>query len=318
MIFLIVRRSESERGENVYSDPEGQEGLRGFRWMNGTRPFTCVFMLSKARIRELQRYHRKKHRIADGRLLVEGWRSLEAVAGAGVVIDSLFLAEEVDEKGLPAGLIAELSSRSKRTERVTPTQMKSLSSSVTPPDLAALIAWRPLEIDALIDAIPADPGNADDRMGGVRLLVVADGVSDPGNMGTIIRTADWFGAGGVFCGPGSVELTNPKVVQATMGSLFQLPVSAGDSTAAFLGRVRELGYSVVSLELDGATDIREVAWPEKLVVVVGNEARGVSDDTRALADQRVMIPRFGRAESLNAAAALAAALGVGCLQSSGD
>lgn len=286
--------------------------------MNGARPFTCVFMLSKARIRDLQRYQRKKHRIADGRLLVEGWRSLEAVAGAGVGIDSLFLAEEIDEKELPAGLIAELSSRSRRTERVTPTQMKSLSSSVTPPDLAALITWRPLGTDALIDAISADPGNADNRMGGFRLLVVTDGVSDPGNLGTIIRTADWFGARGVFCGPGSVELTNPKVVQATMGSLFQLPVSVGDSTAVFLGRVRELGYSVVSLELDGATDIREVAWPDKLVVVVGNEARGVSGDTRALADQRVMIPRFGRAESLNAAAALAVTLGAVRLQPKGD
>jgi TrmH family RNA methyltransferase len=275
-------------------------------------------MLSKARIRDLQRYHRKKHRVADGRLLVEGWRSLEAVAGAGVVIETLFLLEDVDEAVLPAGLIAELSSRSERTDRVTPAQMKTLSSSVTPPNLAALITWRPLETAALVDAVLAEPRNADGRTGGSQLLVVADGVSDPGNLGTIIRTADWFGARGVFCGPGSVELTNPKVVQATMGSLFQLPVSAGDSTAAFLEQVRELGYSIVSLELDGATDIREVAWPKKLVVIVGNEARGVSDDIRALADRRVMIPRFGRAESLNAAAALAAVLGYVCLRPSSD
>ena len=297
---------------------EGREDPGGFVWKSGLGLFTCVFMLSKARIRDLQRTHRKKHRVADGRLLVEGWRSLEAVAGAGIVIDMLFLAEEIDEADLPAGLIAELSSRSKQTDRVTPAQMKALSSSVTPPNLAALITWRPLETDALVDAISGEPRNADDRMGGSRLLVVADGVSDPGNLGTIIRTADWFGARGVFCGPGSVELTNPKVVQATMGSIFQLPVGAGDSTRAYLERVRELGYSLVSLELDGATDIREVAWPKKLVVIVGNESHGVSDDARALADRRVRIPRFGRAESLNAAAALAAILGHVCLRPSVD
>jgi TrmH family RNA methyltransferase len=275
-------------------------------------------MLSKAGIRELQRYRRKKYRVEDGRLLVEGWRSLEAAAEAGASFDWLFVAEEADETALPDNLIARLTALADRTDRLTPSEMKAIASSVTPPDLTALIAWRPMETNGLVRAISA--GLTGDGRSGTNpaIVLIVDGVSDPGNLGSIIRTADWFGARGVFTGPGSVELTNPKVVQSTMGSLFQLPVGAGDSIPAFVDRLKAFGYSVVSLELDGAVDAREADWPERLVVVVGNEARGISDETRVVADRRVRIPRFGRAESLNAGASVAAILGLVCLSREGD
>ena len=104
-------------------------------------------------------------------------------------------------------------------------------------------------------------------------------------------------------------MTNPKVVQSTMGSLFQMPVGVGDSTVEFLESLAAVGIHRISLELDGAADLREVVWPEKVVLVVGNEAHGVAAETSARVDQRVMIPRFGKAESLNAAAAVAVVLG---------
>jgi TrmH family RNA methyltransferase len=98
-----------------------------------------------------------------------------------------------------------------------------------------------------------------------------------------------------------------------MGSLFQVPVGTGGDLGPALERLQAERFSVVSLELDGALDLREVDWPERLVLVVGNEARGVSEAIGSRADLRVRIPRFGRAESLNAAASVAVILGQICL-----
>ena len=88
-----------------------------------------------------------------------------------------------------------------------------------------------------------------------------------------------------------------------------MPVGSGDSTASFVGALKADGFTVVSLELGGGTDMRDMLWPDQLVLVVGNEARGVSSEVTRLADERMMIPRFGKAESLNAAASVAVILG---------
>lgn len=262
-------------------------------------------MLSKAAIRELQRYHRKKHRQADRRLLVEGWRSLEAVVERGIRLEWLLVAENDEGQTPPGDLIGRLTAVAGRTDHIADVQMKAICRSVTPQGLAALIAWEPMAPDELADFVTT----ADPVVDGPRILIVADGVADPGNLGTIIRTADWFGACGVFAGPGSVELTNPKLVQATMGSLFNLPVGSGPSTGACLRTLKSTGWSVVSLELEGETDVRDLRLPDQTVLVVGNEAHGVSDETGQYADHRVFLPRFGRAESLNAAISVAAVLG---------
>lgn len=262
-------------------------------------------MLSKAGIRELQRAQRKKHRIGDGRLLVEGWRSLQAAAEAGVSIEWLLISEAADTDGWPDDLVETLTPGARRVDRIPHAEMKMVCASVTPPGLAALLSWRPADGDVLIGDLASLHGTGDRS----RLVVVADAVTDPGNLGTIIRTADWFGASAVFAGHGSVDVTNPKVVQSTMGSLFQLPINAGEPVGPTLERLKQAGYAVVSLELEGAIDAREVVWPDDLVLVVGNEAHGVSQEASRLADLRVRIPGFGRAESLNAAASVAAILG---------
>jgi TrmH family RNA methyltransferase len=260
-------------------------------------------MLSKAGIRELHRYAGKKHRIEQGRLLVEGWRSLAAAAEAGAAIEWLLISEDVDEHGWPKGLIEKLSDGVERVDRIPGAQMKSVSLSVTPPGLAGLVAWRPAGAEELLEGLSVAPDDT-----GPRIVVVADVVTDPGNLGTVIRTADWFGVRGVFAGSGSVELTNPKLVQSTMGSLFQVPVGGGGPAVSLLEGLKGVGFTIVSLELDGAKDVREMEWPDKLALVIGNEARGVSPDVSRMADQRVRIPRFGRAESLNAAVSVAAVL----------
>lgn len=230
---------------------------------------------------------------------------MQAAAEAGAVIEWLLISEASEPEGWPDDLIETLTPKARRVDRITEAEMKGICASVTPPGLAALLSWRAVDGDVLIGDLASVQGTGDRS----RMVVVADAVTDPGNMGTIIRTADWFGAEAVIAGIGSVDVTNPKVVQSTMGSLFQQPVSAGQPVGSTLERLQGAGYSVASLELDGATDIREIDWPDDVVLVVGNEAHGVSEEASRLADFRVRIPRFGRVESLNAAASVAVILG---------
>ena len=241
--------------------------------------------------------------------MVEGWRSLESALNAGIPLEWLLVSGNPRQTPEQADLLDRLSAKAIRTDAATREQMDQLTHAVTPSDLAGLVVWRPFgpdEILRLLSRPDRRPGRSGEPR---RVVVVVDRLADPGNLGTIIRTADWFGADAVFAGPGSVEVTNPKVVQATMGSLFQIPVGEGDSTGAFLDSLHSAGFRRVSLQLDGGTDLREVVWPEKVALVVGNEAHGVSAETRDRADLRVMIPGFGRAESLNAAVAVAVVLG---------
>ena len=131
-------------------------------------------------------------------------------------------------------------------------------------------------------------------------LLVCDGVSDPGNLGTLIRTAECSGVGGVILLKGTVDPYSPKVVRSTMGSIFRMPVYFAQT-----GDLAEyaVGYSLVATVLDGSKDLYDIKFPEKTAVVVGNEAHGVSAEVAAMADIRTLIPMCGNSESLNASVA---------------
>lgn len=131
-------------------------------------------------------------------------------------------------------------------------------------------------------------------------LLVCDGVSDPGNLGTLIRTAECSGVGGVILLKGTVDPYSPKVVRSTMGSVFRVPVyfAAVSDLAEYLS-----DYSIVATVLDGSSDLYNIEFPKKVAVVVGNEARGVSREVASMAQIRALIPMCGNAESLNASVA---------------
>lgn len=136
------------------------------------------------------------------------------------------------------------------------------------------------------------------------LVVALDHIQDPGNLGTIIRTCDWFGVDYIICSPDSADAFNTKVVQAAMGSLMRVQVRYQDINL-FLS---EFGmYTSCVAVLDGQP-INDVTFPEKTVVIFGNESKGVSAGVQSDADIRFTIPRKGQAESLNVAVAAAIVL----------
>ena len=134
-------------------------------------------------------------------------------------------------------------------------------------------------------------------------VVALDGVQDPGNVGTIWRTADAAGLSAILLGPGSADPLSPKVQRAAMGSGFRVPFLQAEDLPAALAELRGRGYSVVASALDGA-DFYSCPRPGgDFVLIVGNEARGISPEARAEADITVKLPMRGGAESLNAAVA---------------
>jgi len=131
------------------------------------------------------------------------------------------------------------------------------------------------------------------------LSLMLDTIQDPGNLGTIIRCADWFGISQIFCSADCADAYNPKVVQATMGSIARVQVAYGSLTD-WLAQAKDLpAYGAV---LNG-TDLRQQPPIKEGIIIIGNESKGISADVLALCSNRITIPRHGQAESLNAAVA---------------
>ena len=136
------------------------------------------------------------------------------------------------------------------------------------------------------------------RANKTQLVLALDGVQDPGNFGTIIRTADWFGVDGIVCSKGTVDMFNPKVVQSSMGSLFRVPIIYED-LHSYLSNSEIPIYGAL---LEGENVYTQIL-PENAIVVMGNEGSGISPDIQKLIQFKLHIPQFGGAESLNVAIA---------------
>ena len=139
------------------------------------------------------------------------------------------------------------------------------------------------------------------------LLVCLDGIQDPGNFGTILRTAEAAGAGGVISLKGSADAFAPKTLRSAMGSAFRLPIVAGGSVAV-IQQVQAAGLTLVGTVMDAELNYTDFDWRQPTLVLLGNEARGMRAEVLALCDVRVRIPLQPPVESLNVAAAAAALL----------
>ncbi len=133
-----------------------------------------------------------------------------------------------------------------------------------------------------------------------KVSIIADGIQDPGNLGTIVRCADWFGVQQVICSKDSADIYNPKAVQSTMGSIARVKVYYEDLHALLVKNKNEI--KVYAATLNG-TDIKKVKPLSEGVLIIGNESKGITNSLLSLVDEKITITRRGKAESLNAAVA---------------
>lgn len=214
--------------------------------------------------------------------LVEGAQAVaEALADDGRLL-SLFVSEDLD----PLAMRARQAGVS--VERVSDRVMERLTSTVTPQGVVGIAPFVDVRID---DLMP--PG----------VVAVLHDVRDPGNAGTILRSADAAGAAGVVFAGSSVDAYNPKSVRASAGSIFHVPVVRDVPTEEAVGALRASGFAVVAMDMHGDEDLFEAEIPASSAFVFGNEAHGLPPEILEAAEHRVRVPQAGRAESLNLAAA---------------
>ena len=243
------------------------------------------------KIKYIRRLAQRGFRQKEKKFLVEGVRLVEEAFASDWRLESFVYTPEALQLDRSAQLLKEAENRCQQVLQVTPGIMAEISDTETPQGILAVL-WQPEY--ALADVLP--PGQ-------IPLVVVVDGVQDPGNLGTIIRSADAAGATGVILLKGTVDLYNPKTLRSTMGSLFHLPVIPGEEAPNALEYLASAGVSLILGDPAGSTPIDHINLQQAVALVVGNEGAGPGNEALQFKHNKAAIPMPGRAESLNVAMA---------------
>ncbi|NOU47407.1 MAG: RNA methyltransferase [Bacteroidales bacterium] len=230
-----------------------------------------------------------KYRYIHRLFIVEGLKSVEELLLSNFDIIELLVTKNWYDSNPDFGQSAQV-----LPEFVTENEMAALSNLSTPPGVLAVARIPDY------DDVEVELKN--------KITLVLDGISDPGNMGTIIRTADWFGLKYIICSEDSVDVFNQKVVQASMGSIFRLKVITRSLTSLF-DQAAGLGIPVYGAYLDGVNIYNEASDFQEGVLVIGSESHGIRENTHKYITTKLSIPNFSdntnKAESLNASIATA-------------
>jgi RNA methyltransferase, TrmH family len=231
--------------------------------------------------------HKTRERRDTNLFIIEGVRLAEEAISSGWPVKQTFYSDSLSERGMH--LIEQLSNSGSPVEQVSESVMQSLADTQTAPGILLILAMQILEIPTELD-----------------FLVIVDAVRDPGNLGTLLRTAAAAGAQAVLLTPTTVDAFSPKVLRAGMGAHFHVPLKILTwSEIASLLKHRPKPIHIFMAESGPGTPLWESDLRNPCALIIGNEADGPSQDAQSLADARLHIPMPGRSESLNAAAAAA-------------
>ncbi len=239
-------------------------------------------MLSLSKIKWLKSLGQKKYRKQEGLFIAEGDKIVKELLTSSMEVKGIYgTAPWAGDVSFPEGIVPEI---------ITDKELERISSLNSPNQALAVVK------------IPAT--NTDSIELKNRFTLVLDNIQDPGNLGTIIRTADWFGICNIVCSPDTAELYNPKVIQATMGSFMRVNVFYTQLEDFFGGIPKD--FPVMGALLEGENIFR-TNLPTEGIIVTGNESRGISSPIKGFITNRLFIPRGAESteqpESLNAAVA---------------
>jgi TrmH family RNA methyltransferase len=245
--------------------------------------------LSQSLLKSYSKLTQKKYRQSERKFLVEGVHLVEEVLNSdweveAIIINSKGFVKEVGRLGSwEAGNGVPLYECSEK-------DFKKFSDTITSQGIVAVVKMKEFPAKSFWNQLPQRS-----------LIVVLDEITDPGNAGTILRTCDWFGVDAAIVSNNSVDIFNPKVLRATMGAIFHFPILTDLNLESMLSQSKEHQFKIITTVLDSGNALDRFSFPDRSIVVLGNEARGVSEKIRNLSDELVTIPKYGKAESLNVA-----------------
>lgn len=256
--------------------------------------FITISSTLNPHIREVIRMRQKKSLAKERTFLIEGPHLLEAAIEAGKSIQKAFFTEHFHSRKDGQRLLQQVAGETGDIYEVPEHLLKKISDTETPQGIIAVVSSR---LPDLRDLAPAAGS----------LYVVIDGIQDPGNLGTIIRTADAAGADAAILLPGTCDVFMPKAVRSTAGSIFNIPLVRAE-TETFLKWIEEKRIALTITEQNGETSLFDAVFSFPLSLVFGNEAHGVSGSVRKAASYSLRIPILGKAESLNVSVSAAVCL----------
>ncbi len=239
------------------------------------------------RLKELRQAFRRAELTAQGECAIEGVKLLEEALRSGQHLESVFFSESA--RPLAGKLLPQINARTETI--VLPNALfNSIAPSDAPQGVAALLKLRNFSATELLDRSSEGP------------FVVAAGLQDPGNLGTILRSAEAFGAAGVFLTEGTVSVYNSKVLRGSAGSIFRLPFLQ-IASAELISLLRAHGVRLLATSSHEGTPLPQISWTLPLAIFIGNEGAGLSRELLREMDESLVIPQAAQVESLNAGVA---------------
>ncbi len=236
-----------------------------------------------AQVKELRAAFSHGELTSDGYCAIEGFRILEEAIRSGLRFRAVFFSESAAPRA--EKLLSQLGAQVE-TLLLPDKLFSSAVPSDAPQGVAALARWKEFSMEDVLAKSPAGP-----------ILVIA-GVQDPGNLGTILRSAEAFGAGGVLLGEGTVSPYNPKVVRASAGSVFRLPLARAKLSES-LGGMKDHGLRLVGTASHKGTSLDQAKLSGPLAIFIGSEGAGLSRELIQQMDEVLAIPQAAQVESLN-------------------
>ena len=246
-------------------------------------------MLSKSHLKKITALKNKKFRDQKKQFLIEGLRNCLEAIQSDFIVETLLFNPENDSQNLNE-LIKLALKKNIELVKITESDIKGLADTVHSQEIFCVVQKKQFSTDSILKKKN-------------EFIIVIDSGQDPGNLGTIIRTCDWFGVNAIFLSSGNVELLNPKVVRSTMGSIFHLPVVEEVDLNLFLPRIKKRGYHIFAADVKGQHFYHQVNYEKPVALILGNESRGINKNIFQFVEKIIKIPSFGKAESLNIASA---------------
>ncbi|MGN0505151.1 MAG: TrmH family RNA methyltransferase [Lachnospiraceae bacterium] len=234
---------------------------------------------------------KSKERREQKAFVIEGRKMFEEVLLRKQLLIKAYFSESYAAEVYPEGIPGEIP-----YELVADHVFLSVSETVTPQGVLAVVKMPEYTLEQMLTSMSSEQGGT---------LLLLEDLRDPGNLGTMIRTAEAAGVAGILLTKESVDVYNPKVIRSTMGAVFRVPFLYVEDFFALLGNLKKQGVHLLAAHLKGMKSFTEADYSGKVGILIGNEANGLSERASELAEEKVLIPMAGEVESLNAAVAAA-------------